>query len=147
MTKKLFIVISIIASSYLGGCASVPMASKEDDNAKKEFLAPPQGSSGLYIYRNSNLGGALKKNVYIDGKFIGETAPMTYFYKRVESGKHTLSTESEFSENDLILQAESGKNHFINQYIKLGLFVGGAGLELVPEKEGRNGVLECELAK
>jgi hypothetical protein len=139
--------MSIIASSYLGGCASVPMASKEEDNTKKEFLAPPQGSSGLYIYRNSHLGGALKKDVYIDGKLIGETAPMTYFYKRVESGKHTLSTESEFSENDLILQAESGKNHFINQYIKLGVFVGGAGLELVPEKEGRNGVLECELAK
>lgn len=145
--KNLILVMSIIASFYLGGCASVPMASKEEDNTKKEFLAPPEGSSGLYIYRNSYLGGALKKDVYIDGKLIGETAPMVYFYKRVEAGKHTLSTESEFSKNYLILQAESGKNHFINQFIKLGVFVGGAALELVPEKEGRKDVLECELAK
>jgi len=147
MLKKLLIILTITTSSYLTGCASVPMASMEEDNLKKQFTAPPQGTSGLYIYRNTNLGGALKKDVYIDGKLIGETAPMTYFYKRVKAGKHTLSTESEFSDNDLILQAESGKNHFINQYIKMGLFVGGAGLELASEKNGKKGVLECELAK
>jgi len=147
MLKKLLIILTITTSSYLTGCASVPMASMEEDNLKKQFTAPPQGASGLYIYRNTNLGGALKKDVYIDGMLIGETAPMTYFYKRVKAGKHTLSTESEFSDNDLILQAASGKNHFINQYIKMGLFVGGAGLELVSEKNGKNGVLECELAK
>lgn len=147
MLKKLLILLPLTILSFLTGCASVPMASLDEDNIKKQFTAPAQGTSGIYIYRNTNLGGALKKNVYLDGKLIGETAPMTYFFKRVESGEHTLSTESEFSDNDLILQAESGKNHFINQYIKMGLFVGGAGLKLVSEKEGRKGVLECGLAK
>ena len=144
MVKKLLILLAI---SYITGCASVPMASKEEDNAKKQFSAPPAGYSGLYIYRNSNFGGALKKDVFIDGKLIGETAPMTYFYRKVKPGKHTLSTESEFSNNDIILQAKNGENHFVNQYIKMGLFVGGAGLALVSEKEGKSGVLECGLAK
>jgi uncharacterized protein DUF2846 len=145
--KKSLFILTIAASSYLAGCASVPMASTKEDNIKKQFSAPKNGTSGLYIYRNTSFGGALKKDVYIDGQLIGETAPMTYFYKSVNPGKHTLSTESEFSNNDLILQTESDKNYFINQYIKMGLFVGGAGLEQVSEQQGKKGVLECGLAK
>lgn len=147
MIKKTTTLLALAIVSLLSGCASVPMASSEEDNIKKQFSAPPQGSSGLYIYRNSNFGGALTKDVYLDGKLIGETAPMTYFYKRVKSGKHTLSTESEFSNNDLILQTKSGKNYFVKQFIKMGLFVGGAGLEISSEKDGKKGVLECGLAK
>jgi hypothetical protein len=71
---------------------------------------------------------------------------MTYFYKEVQSGGHILSTESEFSNNDLLLDAEAGRNYFVRQYIKMGLFVGGANLELVSEEEGKKGVLECKLA-
>lgn len=144
---KYLLALPLVALLFLSGCASVPMASVEEDKIKKQFKSPPRDSSGLYIYRNTNFGGALKKSVYIDGKMIGETAPMTYFYVRVKAGNHTLSTESEFGENDLKLTAEGGKNYFINQSIKLGLFVGGASLELVDEKTGRNGVLECSLAQ
>jgi len=147
MQKKLLIVLTLLVSAYLTGCASVPMASMEEDNMRKAFSSPPKGTSGLYIYRNSNFGGALKKSVYVDGGFIGETAPMTYFYRRVKAGEHTLSTESEFSENYLSLKTESGKNYFIRQYIKMGVFVGGAGLAVASQQDGRNGVLECNLAK
>ncbi len=71
---------------------------------------------------------------------------MTYFYKLVSPGEHKLSTESEFGNNDLVLNTETGKNYFIRQYIKMGLFVGGANLELVSEPDGKKGVLECKLA-
>ena len=147
MIKKTFALLLLISSAYLSGCATVPMASPEEDQARKSFPIPPRGTSGLYIYRNSNFGGALKKSIYLDGKLIGESAPMTYFYKQINAGKHTLSTESEFSNNDLMLQAQSGKNYFVRQYIKMGVFVGGAGLELMSEKEGKEGVLECNLAR
>ncbi|HQT31578.1 MAG TPA: hypothetical protein PLE48_11705 [Thiobacillus sp.] len=32
-------------------------------------------------------------------------------------------------------------------FIKMGLFVGGAGLELVDEKEGKEDIMELDLAK
>ena len=147
MFKKVLILVTLVVSAYLTGCATVPMATEEQDLARKEFTSPEQDSAGLYIYRNSTLGGALKKNVYIDGDFIGETAPMTYFYLAIKPGVHMLSTESEFSDNSLELDAESGQNYFVRQYIKLGLFVGGADFELVSEEEGKQGVLECKLAK
>ena len=144
--KKFLLAWVLLAATYLTGCASVPMDSPEQDILMKEFAAPENGNAGLYIYRNSNFGGALKKNLYIDKEFIGESAPMTYFYQEVGPGEHTLSTESEFSDNDLKIQVESGQNYFVRQYIKMGLFVGGANLERVPESEGQSGVRECKLA-
>jgi hypothetical protein len=147
MFKKTLILSALIVATCLTGCASVPMASKEDDQMRKQFSTPAKGASGLYIYRNTNFGGALKKSVYVDGLLIGETAPMVYFYKEVEPGEHKLSTESEFSPNDLLLKTEGGKNYFIQQQIKFGLVVGGAKLEPMAEDKGKKGVLECKLAK
>lgn len=147
MLKKPLILLILILSVYLTGCASVPMATTTDDHLRKEFSPPTDGKAGLYIYRNSNFGSALKKSVYVDGQLVGETAPMTYFYEEVAPGNHILSTESEFSNNDLTIRAEPGMNYYVHQYIKFGVFVAGANLELMPEEEGKKGVLECKLAR
>lgn len=147
MSKKLTVLLTLAFVVYLTGCATVPMAPTADDQARKQFSAPAEGKSGLYIYRNSTFGAALTKVVYIDDQVIGATAPMTYFYKEITPGQHTLSTQSEFSNNDLIIDAKSGFNLFVRQYMKMGVFIGGANLELMSEEEGRKGVLECSLAK
>ena len=131
----------------LGGCATVPMASVEKDAEAKEFKAPPEGKSGLYIFRDSFVGQALKKTIRVDGEIIGESAPDVYFYKVLDAGKHTISTESEFSPNDLIIKTEPKKNYFVENYIKMGVFVGGANLEEVSESEGMTRVSKLKLAK
>ncbi|WP_264302499.1 MULTISPECIES: DUF2846 domain-containing protein [unclassified Shewanella] len=108
---------------------------------------PADNKTGIYIYRNSFVGQALKKNIYINGEMIGESANKVFFYKEVEPGEQTLSTESEFSENDLKVSTEGGKNDFFEQYIKMGVFVGGAGLKAVSDAEGMKNIQECKLAK
>ncbi len=145
MKKLAWLVITSVL--LLGGCATVTMASVEDDAARKQFSLPAEGASGLYIYRDTSLGAALTKAVYVDDELIGKSASMTYFYKQVQPGDHKLSTQSEFGNNDLMVKTETGKNYFIRQYIKLGVFFGGANLELVAEEDGRKGVLKCKLAK
>lgn len=135
------------AAIAVSGCASVPMASAQRDAELKTFPAPEDGSAGVYIYRNSLVGQALKKDLYIDGERLGESANKTYFYRQVEPGEHTVSTESEFSDNAFKLLVEAGKNYFVRQYIKMGVFVGGANLELVSEEEGKKGVLASGLAQ
>ena len=71
-----------------------------------------------------------------------------FFYEEILGGKeHKISTESEFSPNDLIIKTEDGKNYFVSQYIKLGVFVGGAGVELVDENVGKEIVSKLNLAK
>ena len=147
MHLKKILSLSFVALIFMSGCASVPMAASNIDTAKKAFKAPPANKSGLYVYRDSYLGAALKKNIYLDGKFIGESAAKTYFYRDIMPGIHTVSTESEFSNNDMKLNTVGGKNYFIRQYIKFGVFVGGAGLELKSEAEGKKGVLSTKLAK
>ena len=147
MLRKVLGVLLAVASIYLSGCASVPMASNDDDALRKQFSTPPENTSGLYIYRNSTLGGALKKTITVDGQVIGESAPKTYFYLDLKPGTHTLATESEFSDNMFTLDTEGGKNYFVRQYMKLGVFVGGANFETVTDEVGKKGVMECKLAK
>jgi len=123
------------------------MASKELDASAKTFKEPAPDRAGLYVYRDSFGGKALKKMLSIDGKAIGQTANKVYFYREITPGAHTLSTESEFGDNTLDIQAVAGKNLFVRQYIKLGVFVGGSALELVSEEEGKKAVLDCERAQ
>lgn len=145
MFKKLFLVIFI--SSMFAGCASVPMESEEASDKAKGFNPPSDGNAGLYIYRTSGPGTALKKDVWIDGKCVGETAPNMFFYEEVSGGEqHKISTESEFSPNDLLVHTANGKNYFVEQFIKMGVFVGGADMKLVDEEEGRKDIGELEMA-
>lgn len=144
--KKFFSILLISLSLLLTGCATTVMDSTENDAKAKQFEAPNTGMSGIYIYRDSYLGSALKKNLYIDDDFIGESAPKVYFYKQVEAGPHKISTESEFSNNDLNIHTESGKNYFIRQYIRMGVFVGGANLEQVSEEKGKDAILKLHRA-
>lgn len=139
--------ISAIAVALLAGCASVSMESKEKSDTAKKFGAPAAGNASVYIYRSGQLGGALKKDLWINGKCVGESAPNVFFREEVKGGQeHTISTASEFSPNDLILKAVAGAIYFVRQYIKLGVFVGGAGLELVSDEEGRREVSSLDLA-
>lgn len=145
--SKLSLFLLVIALAVLSGCASVPMASKEQDAAAKAFSLPTPEKAGLYIYRNSFVGQALRKALSIDGTIIGKTANKTYFYKEISPGSHTLSTESEFGDNSVTFQAEGGKNHYARQYMKMGVFVGGSGIEMVSDEEGKKAILECERAQ
>lgn len=145
MFKK--IVFLTMTSVLFAGCASVPTEQAEVSNVLKQVKAPSANNAGLYIYRsNSVVGGALKKDVWVDDECIGETARGTFFYHEVLGDiQHKVSTESEFSPNDLMIDTKTGNNYFVKQYIKPGLIVGGAGLKLVPEAEGKQAISDLDL--
>lgn len=147
MNVSLRSLLLIATLAVLTGCASVPMAPKEQDAASKTFKAPSSNMAGVYIYRNSFVGKALKKTLLVDSVAIGETANKVYFHREVAPGEHTLATESEFGDNVLKFTAEAGKNYYFQQYLKMGAFVGGSGLQAVTEEEGKQAVLQCNEAK
>ena len=77
------ILLAVVASaSLLSGCASVPMESSEKSELARQFNPPSEGNAGLYIYRAGGPGTALKKDIWVDGKCIGESAPNTIFTKK-----------------------------------------------------------------
>lgn len=145
--RKILLAMAV-SVSLLSGCASVPMESAEDSKAAKAFNSPGENKAGVYIYRkDSHLGAALKKSVWLDKECIGETAKGVFFYHEVDGDKeHTVSTESEFSPNDLIVSMKSGMLYFFEQYIKMGVFVGGAGVTQKDEATGKNELAELNLA-
>lgn len=144
--NKIILTSVILSSMLLGGCASVPLASNAENAAAKSFPAPENGKAGLYVYRDSFAGKALKKDVYLDGRCLGETSDKVFFYQQITTNQpHMLGTESEFSPNNLTINAISGKNYFVRQYIKMGVFVGGAGLQEVSESEGMRVVSKADV--
>lgn len=140
--------ILALSALMLTGCASVNMASKEESQKAQQFSVPNEGNSGVYVYRNSFVGKALKKDIWVDGKCLGESASDVFFYTQVEGNKtHKIETESEFSPNAVEIFMETGKNYFIRQFIKLGAFVGGADLEQISEEQGKADVAKLNLAQ
>ncbi|CAG8998757.1 MAG: hypothetical protein CENE_00717 [Candidatus Celerinatantimonas neptuna] len=147
MFKKAAFASAVVVMLGLAGCASVPMASKQQSSQAKFFPAPKTGNAGLYVYRDSFVGHALKRNIFVDGKCLGQSADKVFFYKQVPGNtKHTISTESEFSPNQLSVYMKAGENYFIRQYIKLGVFVDGANLEKVSNNEGKSAVKTLNMA-
>jgi hypothetical protein len=146
--KKLLLA-TIIATASLAGCSSVPMESQEIANAAKEFNAPAKNTAGIYVYRKDKfVGAALKKDVWIGKDCVGQTAKGVFFYKEVPgSEKLEISTESEFSPNMLTINAKNGELYFVEQFIKIGAFVGGADLALAHADTGKSEVQRLGMAK
>lgn len=141
------IALLALVSVLFTGCASVKMEDDGITTKAKKFAPPSAGNAGLYVYRDSFVGKSLKKDILVDGKCLGESASDVFFRTEVSGGKeHQISTESEFSPNTLKLIFDAGKNYFVRQYIKMGAFVGGADLELVPEAQGKEAVAKLGMA-
>ena len=146
--SKLVLLVSVLLVALFSGCSTVPLEPKEVADQAKSFSTPSEGNAGLYVYRDSFVGQALKKDVFIDDKCLGETANGIFFYESIKGDmEHKLSTESEFSANELSFKTNSGKNYYVRQYIKMGVFVGGAGLEEVDEKEAQEAISKLDMAK
>ena len=138
----------LAASLVVSGCATVEMEPQNSSSKSKGFNAPSQGTAGLYIYRDSFMGKILKKDIWINGKCLGESGPDVFFYTEVEGGKkHKIETESEFSPNAMELMVEPGQKYFIRQYTKVGLLVEGANLERVSEARGKAAIAKLNMAK
>ena len=145
--SKLTLLVSVFSIILFSGCSTVPLEPKGISDKTKEFNLPANGDAGLYVYRDSFVGQALKKDVWVDNKCLGETAADVFFYKSIKGDiEHKVSTESEFSPNDLTLKTESGKNYFVRQYIKMGIFVGGAGVEVIEEEEAKKAISKLDMA-
>jgi len=120
------------------------MGDTKKDAELKLFSSKPN-VAGLYVYRNESFGAAIRMDVEIDGKPVGQTAAKTYFYKEVTSGKHVITSKSENTDS-IEIDTVAGKIYYIWQEVKMGLIYARTKLTLVSEEEGKKGVLESQLA-
>jgi PBP1b-binding outer membrane lipoprotein LpoB len=145
MYKKLIVAAVLVGAAFVTGCASVPMASPEQDNQAKSFGVKPD-KANIYVYRNESMGAAVKLPVVLDGKIVGDTAAKTFMLLEVSPGKHKLVSKGE-TDSALELATQPSKNYFVWQEVKMGAWAASSKLQVVDEAAGKAGVAECKLAE
>ena len=127
----------------LSGCVSVPMASMELDTVAKNFAVKP-GKANIYVYRNETFGAAIKMPVVLDGKLVADTASRTYMLLEVSPGSHIVTSKTE-NDATVTVDAAAGRNYFIWQEVKMGMFAARSALHQVDDATGKAGIAECKL--
>ncbi len=143
MKIKAATVVSTLLVLLLLGCASVPLAPLDQDIKAKNFMPLPNKAS-LYVYRNENFGAAIPMTVSLNGKALGQTAAKTYFRLNLPPGKYKIESYAE-NVSALLLTTEPGKNYFVWQEVKMGMWMARSLLQQTDEATGRAGVMESQL--
>ncbi len=141
--KNYVLLFAVVLIASLAGCASVPMASLDQDAKAKEFQ-PPNNKASIYIYRNETFGAAIPITVSVYDRTIGQTAAKTYFFFNVNPGKYVVKALAE-NVAELSVDADAGKSYFIWQEMKMGMWTARANLTQVDDSVGRAGVSESKL--
>jgi Protein of unknown function (DUF2846) len=145
MLRRVLAVGALLVVVLASGCASVQMASTEQDASAKSFAVKP-GKANIYVYRNETFGAALKMPVALDGKLVGDTASKTYLLLEVSPGSHIVTSKTE-NDSSVTVNAVAGRNYFLWQEVKMGLMSARSSLQEVDEATGKAGVQECKLAE
>lgn len=144
---KIATIIQYVTSAFLlaliAGCASMPMATPEQDSHAKRFEVPSDRAR-IYLYRNEMFGAAIPMSVSLDGQIAGQTGPKTFFVWEVSPGQHQLASHAE-NVSSLNIDAEGGKNYYIWQEVKMGVFMARSRLQQVDTVTGQAAVRECKL--
>lgn len=143
--RKFGLALAAVGFLALTGCASVPLASADQDQAAKSFTAQ-SGKARIYLYRNETFGAAIKMPVSFDGKTVGQTASKTYFYWDVDPGTHSIASLTENTPT-ISVDAKSDNVYYVWQEVKMGAFAARSDLHLVDEETGKKGVQQCKLAQ
>lgn len=134
-----------LVSALLVGCAGGPKAPAEEDSAAKKFIAPTNGTSNLYIYRNESFGGGVNMDILIDNNRVATTGPKTYILKNLPAGEHKI--EGVAFEGSSIIKVNLLPNSikFVWQEVKMGFLGARNKLQEVDINEGKKGVSESKL--
>jgi len=141
--RSLFIVIGLML--VLSGCASVPLSSRDFDEAGKSFKAAAD-KSNVYLFRNENFGAAALLTVTLNGKVMGQTAAKTYYLWELPPGEHEITSVGE-NVSSIKLKTAPGRSYYVWQEVKMGLFLPRSLLQEVDEETGQKGVGESQRAQ
>ena len=131
----------LFVALLLAGCASTPQATPERDAEAKQFTARPDAAT-IYVYRGEFGPAAevMENNtvLYVDGRLIGATLPLTFFRFDVRAGEHLLHGFG-YDQGTLKMDTHSGEIYFVS------LQATGGNSRFTPVKPdtGKRDILRC----
>jgi hypothetical protein len=122
------------------GCASTPQATAERDAEAKRFLARPD-TAVIYVYRYDIGSTEMASDdtvLYVDGRLIGSTLPLTFFRFDVREGAHLLHGAGH-DQGSLKLETRAGEIYFV----MLLAANGTSDFRRVDAATGKRDILRC----
>ena len=104
----------LAAALAVAGCASTPEASRERDAEAKRFESRPDAAV-IYVYRSDFASTEMASDdtvLYVDGRLIGATLPLTFFRFDVREGVHLLHGYGH-DQGRLTLETRAGQIYFV----------------------------------
>lgn len=135
----------LLLACALVGCATVPMATPEEDRRIKS-LVPPADAALVYLYRHETLGYSVHMDVTMDGYPAGQTVAKSFMVWTLAPGRHVLVSKAE-EDNTMALDVAAGRRYFVWQEVKMGALYARSKLHLMPDAQGLKEMNECELVK
>lgn len=136
--RKLIAVTLAMCALMLGGCTSLPPQNNSDPTIveAKAFSPAPEGKGYVYVYRDSWFARLIPMEVYLDSKSLGDSYNKSFFLLKLDAGKtYKLATDSEFGNNEVDLNIESGKTYYIRHYARMGVVLTQADFEFITKPD------------
>ena len=125
-------------------CVTVPLATSGEDADAKQFVAPTNGLGKIYLIRPGTMEPKQKTEIFLDGKWIANLAPMTYLVMEASSGTHTVSSNLQAA-SSLSLDVTGDKNTYVKEQLYQFFNSEKIVFEIVDQHTGQADVLKSAL--
>ena len=130
----------IVAALALSGCAQVPMADPQADQAGKAFPPPEPGKGALYVYRTGYMGVARAIDVQVVGGRTAQLGANTYL--RLEGPPGPLEVDCKLGDKTGAGQVviDEGRTRFVEVSMTVLSLMPGCAVAEVPSDQGQAAV-------
>ncbi len=140
------VVLTVASLLLFAGCASVPLATPEQDGEAKGFI-PKADVARLYIYRNPQLAGASAIcPITVNGRSVGSLKNGTFVVEDVGPGFSQITVSLGSSENQASVSCAVGQICFVSTGF-VGHGIGPPEMVQVSTEVGQSDVQRLDLIK
>ena len=100
----------------------------------KPTIAPKAGNAVLVIARTTSMAFGVTIENYLDKKLIGQTKGKSYFITDIAPGQHYVMGHAE-NWSTAKINFEAGKIYFLNQDIRMGVWMARTGFTALAANE------------
>jgi hypothetical protein len=132
--------VLLSSGTLMLGCAQVPMADAQADQAAKGFPPPAPGNGALYVYRSGYMGVARAIDVQVVGGRTAQLASNTYI--RFEGPPGPVEVDCKIGDKTGAgrLEIAEGGTRYVEVSMKIGVLMPGCDVAEVAPDQGQAAV-------
>ena len=137
--KTLRLILGCMLALSLSACAS----GVKFTDMKPSLVPPTQEVGRIFFYRPVTVGAALKPDILVNGKVVGESVAWGFFHIDRPPGNYEVITSTEV-ERKVSFVLEKGQTRYIRFSVSMGFMVGHVYGELVDQATALPELEDCK---